>query len=127
MSRLSDIHQKTNEHGIGKCSVPMWSDGCPSGFCDAPAYGDKLPASKWLWGRLQYEGFVPGLACLGHGGPDSRVFMDGNSWVAVYPDFKNLQESPAGFGDSAEEARKNLKGSNVELRGCLISERITEK
>ena len=102
MSRLSDWHRKLDEYGIGKCSVPMWSGGCPSGFCDRPAYGKNL-----------HDKYDTTLACLVHGGPDSRVFMDGNSWVAVYPDFINLQESPAGFGDTAEEARKNLKGPNV--------------
>lgn len=57
----------------------------------------------------RYSGYVPALACIGHGGPLSRVFMDGDSWCAVFPDFINLQESPAGFGTSPEEARMDLK------------------
>jgi hypothetical protein len=28
------------------------------------------------------------------------VYCDGNSWCAVNADFQNLQESPAGFGDT---------------------------
>lgn len=32
------------------------------------------------------------------------VFRDGNAWCAVLPDFFNLQESPAWFGGTAQEA-----------------------
>lgn len=32
------------------------------------------------------------------------IFMDGDQWCAVGPGFDNLQESPAGFGDTALEA-----------------------
>jgi hypothetical protein len=34
--------------------------------------------------------------------------MDGNAWCAVQSDFVNLQESPAGFGATPEEARAAL-------------------
>jgi len=63
--------------GVGKCSVPMWQGGCPSGFCDRPAYGVR-PAGKMLRNaytgetfRLdgKYSGYIPGLACPVHGGP----------------------------------------------------------
>ena len=37
-----------------------------------------------------------------------RVFMDGDQHCAVFDDFINLQESPAGFGDTPEEAREAL-------------------
>ena len=57
----------------------------------------------------RYSGYVPRLACPRHGGPDSRVFKDGSAWCAVYSDFINLQESPAGFGDTPEEARAALE------------------
>jgi hypothetical protein len=100
MSRLSNHHQELNAEGIGKCSVPMWSGGCPAGFCDMDAYGERV--------NNRYDGYVPALACPIHGGPTTRVFKDGNAWVAVHPDFQNLQESPAGFGDTPEEARKAL-------------------
>ena len=33
-----------------------------------------------------------------------RLFKDGNQWVATKNDFTNLQNSPAGFGDTALEA-----------------------
>jgi len=36
------------------------------------------------------------------------ITKDGNQWCAVGPDFINLQESPAGFGDTQKEAKINL-------------------
>ena len=38
----------------------------------------------------------------------SRVFMDGNKWCCVADDFINPQESIAGFGDTPEEAKRDL-------------------
>ena len=38
----------------------------------------------------------------------ARLYMDGNAWCATKGDFENLQESPAGFGDSALEALTRL-------------------
>jgi hypothetical protein len=68
-------HELTN--GVGKCSVPMWQMGCPAGFCDEPAYGPPIPSPTFRDGwtgelkRLdgRYNGYVPGLACVNHGGP----------------------------------------------------------
>lgn len=34
----------------------------------------------------------------------AHIFMDGDQWCATRNDFDNLQESPAGFGDTAREA-----------------------
>lgn len=106
-----------NAEGIGKCSVPMWRMGLPAGFCDAPAYGEPPPSKRFMnygAGEEQredgrYSGYVPHLACGAHGGPPSRVFKDGNLWCAVFPEFTNLLESPAGFGDSPQAARKALQ------------------
>ncbi len=116
MACMSKNHQELNADGIGKCSVPMWAGGCPAGFCDRDAYGTRPPCGEWhnihtnemmrLDGK--YNGYVPGLACPIHGGPDTRVFMDGDKWCAVRPDFVNLQESPAGFGDTPDAARAAL-------------------
>lgn len=36
--------------------------------------------------------------------PKPHVRLDGNQWCATNPDFINLQESPAGFGDTPMEA-----------------------
>lgn len=50
--------------GAGKCSVPMWMNGLPAGFCNEDAYGEPTKS-----GRLRYPHYVPFLACSGHGGP----------------------------------------------------------
>lgn len=117
MSRLSEHHQTLNGQGEGKCSVPMWCNGVSADFCDRPAYGERPPGQTYysygagremrLDGR--YAGYVPGLACPLHGGPEFRVFMDGNAWCAVTPYFVNLQESAAGFGATREEAIAELQ------------------
>lgn len=76
MSSTAAHHHDLTD-GAGKCSVPMWMHGCPAGFCDAPAYGTRPPSQMYRNGwtgemvRLdgRYNGYVPGLACVGHGGP----------------------------------------------------------
>lgn len=62
--RLSEHHEKLNERGEGRCSVPMWMGGCPSGFCDTKAFGFHV-------NKQVYDGYVGGLACPGHGGPSA--------------------------------------------------------
>ena len=37
-----------------------------------------------------------------------HVFRDGNAWCATWPDFIDLQQSSAGFGDTPEEAIEEL-------------------
>lgn len=37
-----------------------------------------------------------------------KTYRDGDQWCAVMADFINLQESPAGFGDTREDARQDL-------------------
>lgn len=81
-SSLRHHHELTN--GVGKCSVPMWQCGCPAGFCDEPAYGKPVPGQQYRnahTGEMQridgrYNGYVPGLACVAHGGPDPTHFGD---------------------------------------------------
>ncbi len=76
MSRSQEHHHKLTD-GVGKCSVPMWQWGVPAGFCDKPAYGNPEPCKQFrdAWtGEMKrmdgkYNGYVPGLACSGHGGP----------------------------------------------------------
>lgn len=65
--------------GVGKCSVPMWMGGMPAGFCDEPAYGKPPPSETYrtAWGEERrfdgrYSGYVPGLACPSHGGPQHQ-------------------------------------------------------
>lgn len=50
---------------------------------------------------------LPEIArALSSGVPDDAAcfFKDGSAWCCVRGDFVNLQESPAGFGDTMEEA-----------------------
>jgi len=124
MATMSSRHKELDEQGIGKCSVPMWMNGMPAGFCDEPAYGEPPPCRRYrtYWGELRredgrYSGYVPALACPRHGGPDSRVYRDGNAWCAVRPDFVDIQTSPAGFGDTPEEARSALREIEKRVRG----------
>jgi len=67
--RISECH-KTLTDGVGKCSVPMWCNGLPAGFCDATAYGPQTSEAI-------YPGYVPGLACPAHGGPKTRIDAEG--------------------------------------------------
>jgi len=66
--RSSQHHQQL-KNGVGKCSNPMWFNGGEC-FCDAPAYGKQTPE-----GKRRYTGYVPALACYGHGGP-AEPFVD---------------------------------------------------
>jgi hypothetical protein len=88
MASLSRWHTEL-ANGVGKCSVPMWMDGCPAGFCDEPAYGPQLPDQTrygewgrvWIGGRWCSSGiFMPaycsGLACPKHGGPEKMESED---------------------------------------------------
>ena len=124
MGRLSGHHEMVNDQGEGKCSVPMFMMGGPAGFCDKPAYGKRPPCRtfyNYCANREQrldnkYDGYVPALACPGHGGPSVRTFMDGDKWCAVNPDFINLQESPVGFGNTQQDAMKDLATPRPESR-----------
>ena len=106
---------------VQRCQVPMWSRGCPDGFCGKDAYGSQLPKAI-----LEYERhygpnnripYCHGACCPDHGGPradEVRVYMDGYTaegrpmWCAVMPDFINLQESAAGFDGNPLVAKANL-------------------
>ena len=78
MACMSKHHQELTD-GVGKCSVPMWCNSVPAGFCDEPSYGKRptCPMYRDGWtGRLRrtdgkYDGYVPALACPGHGGPSA--------------------------------------------------------
>jgi len=76
MAVMSKHHKELDADGVGRCSVPMWCGGLPAGFCDKPAYGKRPPSKSWVdaYGERRredrrYAGYVPGLACPGHGGP----------------------------------------------------------
>ena len=119
MARISE-HHKAKCGVEGKCSRPMWQMGMQC-FCDEPAWGEQYtegsthapfydPPGRGPSGN--YQPYVPSLACKGHGGPgpdDIRFVRDGNMWCAFMPDFENLQESHAGFGETQAEAERDLK------------------
>jgi hypothetical protein len=80
MSSTQQHHHELTD-GVGRCSVPMWMNGCPCGFCDAPAYGKRPEGTQFrnaYTGEMmrfdgRYNGYVPGLACEGHGGPSATL------------------------------------------------------
>lgn len=49
-----------------------------------------------------------------------RVFPDGDEWCAVGAGFENLQESPAGFGNTPQAAVDELKMHNAEITGSAL-------
>ena len=56
--------------------------------------------------------------------PDHAVcfFMDGDKWCCVHGDFANLQESPAGFGDTFDAALTDLQ---IQIKEALCSRNST--
>jgi hypothetical protein len=61
----------------------MWMMGCPAGFCDEPAYGEPVPCKRYkkydgtsFRADGRYDGYVPGLACVGHGGPTKESMLN---------------------------------------------------
>lgn len=123
MARISE-HHKAKCGVEGKCSRPMMQMGMQC-FCDEPAWGEQYtrgsrhaphydPPGSGPYGN--YQPYVPALACKAHGGPgpnDIRFVRDGNMWCAFMPDFENLQESEAGFGETQAEAERDLKARIV--------------
>jgi len=82
--RISDCHEKLDDTGQGKCSVPMWMHGIPAGFCDKPAFGKPVPGKTYRSSSGEemrfdgkYNGYVPALACPAHGGPNEQVIEKG--------------------------------------------------
>ena len=112
MARLSARHE-TLINGWAPCSVPMWSDGCPAGFCDCIAFGKQTKAYQdrfiGIDPRMARPAYCPAFACETHGGPaehaELAVYQDGNAWCAVKRDgFTNIQECDAAFADTRQEA-----------------------
>lgn len=103
-------HELTN--GVGKCSVPMWMCGCPSGFCDKPAYGRRpeckrtfnYAAGQYQRLDLKYDGYVPGLACEIHGGPKPTHFGDPCVHCGIAHD--DAPPGPCKGRAQSEDARK---------------------
>jgi hypothetical protein len=70
-------HDDACDGVLGRCSVPMWMNGCPAGTCERKAYGERPPSRMFMNYSAgypmredgRYSGYVPGLACPVHGGP----------------------------------------------------------
>jgi hypothetical protein len=114
----------------GKCCVPMWMAGTPSGFCAEEAFGHQYPRQYLAHKNIRYTVDRPpycfGPCCPAHGGPDAGepiIFQDGFTedgkpmWCAVMPGFENLQESEAGFSGDPVEAVKNLRAAIARAEG----------
>lgn len=69
MAQCSKHHKELDKNGEGKCSVPMWMNGVPAGFCDDIAYGELQRFDG------KYSGYVPYLACPAHGGPYKKSLL----------------------------------------------------
>lgn len=54
---------------------------------------------------------------------DVNVFMDGNMWCAVRDGFTNIQECPAGFGQTPDEAFENLDEQEWTNRETISNNR----
>jgi hypothetical protein len=119
----------------GKCSVPQFDAYGPAGFCDQPAWGEQYSErepsrgqsgryANPVWAQRDRNGYypphlshltpprAPSLCCASHGGPPAdaiRFVRDGNMWCAFMPDFINLQESIAGFGETQDLAEADLR------------------
>lgn len=73
---LCEYHKELDENGEGKCSVPMWRNSMPAGFCDRIAYGYPEFTQR-RYGIFDQEGkwcagYSSGLVCYAHGGPEKK-------------------------------------------------------
>lgn len=74
MSSTSEHHHQLTD-GEGKCSIPMWKNGWPHGFCNKTAYGEPEPDQQrdGVWNNGKFNpSYCPGLACYDHGGPKEK-------------------------------------------------------
>lgn len=73
------------------------------------------------WGRNMAETFFNAGRELQT--PEAVImFRDGNRWCCVGADFKNLQESPCGFGESMESAYLSYlnSGGRVQHEALIL-------
>ena len=84
MSSMNRHHQEI-VNGKGRCSVPMWMGGLPSGFCDRPAYGRQplpeivRPSYRYRMPDPSAPPYAPGLACESHHGPSLKEHIKGKT------------------------------------------------
>ncbi len=77
------------------------ADHCVSGFVSGAYTG-------WGWARERVAKFAKDFD-VGYPEEALVVFKDGTHYCAVKQNFKNLQESPAGFGVTADQAIEALE------------------
>ncbi len=51
-----------------------------------------------------------------------KTFIDGGSWCATFDDFVTLAESPAGFGDTPENATESLLKAALEKANEILQD-----
>jgi hypothetical protein len=56
--------------------------------------------------RPQYATMGTDISAIAHG---FHLLRDGDTWLAVGPEFLDLQRSPAGFGKTRDEAVRELR------------------
>jgi len=80
-------------------------------------------AEKWECDDSDAQTYAEVVGC--------ELKMDGNQWCATRKDFTNLQESPAGFGDTCLEAMadlcKQLGYKPSKMWGSKFSDLLTIK
>ncbi|MDG4675820.1 hypothetical protein P9A16_32480 [Shinella sp. 838] len=114
----------------GRCRVPMWMGGSPSGFCAEEAFGPQYPRQYLAHKNPRYlldnPPYCFGPCCPTHGGPKSDepiIFQDGLTktgrpmWCAVMPGFIDLQESEAGFSGNSVAAVDELRAAIAKAEG----------
>lgn len=72
------------------------------GICE---HGTPDEITCWCTPFVRKSAIPRGAICL---------FRDGDQWCAVFDSFVNLQESPAAFGATTEEALRNLAMLRLE-------------
>ena len=82
-------------------AIPSETDAQKSDRMKREAKKEKKKKVSHL--KAEIKDLIQQLAIL-----DIRTFKDGDKWCATWSDFINLQKSPAGFGDTKEEAIENL-------------------
>lgn len=51
-----------------------------------------------------------------------KTFMDGNAWCATFDDFEDLTVSPAGFGNTSEDATESLLKDALKKANSILQE-----
>lgn len=97
-----------------KLSHFVQQETCPVANYCAPGF---ISGAEWGWGAARNR-----VGDMLRNFPEANVpdnavcfFRDGNQWCCVYGDFLDLQHSPAGFGDTFEEALNALQKEHAAL------------